>query len=83
MEAIRTIQQAIDGEIHLHLPRAFWGQQVEVIVLTTGTPEGQPAKRAKNSLRGALKSYANPSLIPLEEGAWVADVSDPHQGSSS
>ncbi len=76
MEAIRTIQQAIDGEIHLQLPRAFWGQQVEVIVLTTASQEDQPAKRAKNSLRGALKAHANPKLIPLEVAAWVADVGD-------
>ncbi len=48
MEAIRTIQQAIHGEIHLQLPRAFWGQQVEVIVLTTASSENHPIKRAKN-----------------------------------
>ncbi len=76
MEAIRTIQQAIDGEIHLQLPRAFWGQQVEVIVLTTASPDDQPAKRAKNSLRGVLNAHANPKLIPLEAAAWVADVGD-------
>ena len=28
MEAIRNIQTVINGEIHLHLPRQFWGTKL-------------------------------------------------------
>ncbi|MEY2341697.1 hypothetical protein AB4090_06265 [Acidithiobacillus sp. IBUN Pt1247-S3] len=77
MEAIRTIQNVANGEIHLQLPRAFWGQQVEVIVLATPSPVQKTAKPAQKSLRGALKAHANPNLIPLESGAWAAEVRDP------
>ncbi|MBN6739916.1 hypothetical protein JKG47_05080 [Acidithiobacillus sp. MC6.1] len=77
MEAIRTIQNVTKGEIHLQLPRAFWGQQVEIIVLATPSPEEKTANPVKKSLRGALKAHANPDLIPLEAAAWVAEVGDP------
>lgn len=39
MEAIRTIQNVIDGEIHLQLPESFWGKEVEIIVLPADTTE--------------------------------------------
>lgn len=35
MEAIRSIQTVKNGEIHLQLPKQFWGQEVEIIVLTS------------------------------------------------
>jgi len=34
----------------------------------------QPQKSAK----GILREYANPALIPLEEGAWERAVSEKH-----
>lgn len=77
MEAIRTIQNAANGEIHLQLPRAFWGQQVEIIVLFSPSQEERMVSPVKKSLRGALKAHANPDLIPQEAAAWAAEVGDP------
>jgi len=41
VEAIRSIQTVANGEIHLQLPKQFWGQEVEIIVL----PSPQQAKK--------------------------------------
>ncbi len=38
MEAIRTVQTVKNGEVHLLLPRQFWGREVEVIVLPAPVP---------------------------------------------
>ena len=77
MEAIRTIQNVEHGEVRIQLPKAFWGQQVEIIVLGTPSPEEHTANPVKKSLRGALKAHANLGLIPLEAAAWVTEVGDP------
>lgn len=37
MEAIRRIQTVQNGEVHLQLPKQYWGQVVEIIVLRKGT----------------------------------------------
>lgn len=34
MEAIRTIQTVENGGVYLQLPKQFWGQAVEIIVLS-------------------------------------------------
>lgn len=75
MEAIRNIQTVINGEIHLHLPRQFWGQEVEIIVLPAAQ-SGPQTPTARKSLRGCLKLYAKPELIPQEQDAWQSAVSD-------
>lgn len=72
MQAIRKIQTVIQGEIHLELPEIFWGQEVEIIVLAVQQAE-QPAL-AKQSLRGALRHYANPDLMAREQGVWLQSV---------
>jgi hypothetical protein len=78
MEAIRTIQTVTNGEVHLLLPRQFWGREVEVIVLPAPVPAPQsPAD--KKGLRGCLKSYAKPGLIEQEQDAWLAAVGDKHE----
>jgi len=33
MEAIREIQTVKNGEVQFQLPKQFWGQEVEIIVL--------------------------------------------------
>ena len=54
MEAIRNIQTVNNGEIRLHLPKQFWGREVEIIVLSAPLSSTQ-APTAKKSLRGCLK----------------------------
>jgi hypothetical protein len=73
MEAIRKIQTVKEGLVQFHLPKQFWGQKVEIIVLFT-----PPQKRQKKSLRGCLHSYANPSLMAYEGEAWQNAVREKH-----
>ena len=75
MEAIRRIQTVENGQINIQLPRQFWGQEVEVIVLPTSP--NTPAR--KKSLRGCLKKYANPDLTAREKDAWLATVSGQYE----
>ncbi len=74
MEAIRNIQTVKNGEVHLQLPKQFWGQEVEVIVLAMHQPAPPPLN--KKSLRGALKQYANPALMDKEQSAWLDSVGE-------
>jgi hypothetical protein len=75
MQAIRKIQTVENGELRVQLPPQFWGQQVEIIVLSTPQQEQEGHPR-KPSLRGCLHHYANPSLISREHKAWQDAVSD-------
>jgi hypothetical protein len=74
MKALRTLKQVQNGQVHLHLPKQFRGQQVEIIVLSGAQQEGR--EEAGASLRGCLRQYANPSLAAQEEGAWGTAVED-------
>lgn len=76
MNALRTLKQVQNGQIHLHLPKQFWGQQVEIIVLSVAQHEGR--EEAGTSLRGCLRQYADPSLVAQEEGAWAAAAEEKH-----
>jgi hypothetical protein len=76
MKALRTLKQVQNGQVHLDLPKQFWGQQVEIIVLSVARQE--EGEEAGTSLRGCLRQYANPSLAVQEEGAWGAAVEDKH-----
>lgn len=78
MEAIRKIQTVENGEVHLQLPRQFWGQEVEIIVLPAPRQVMQPVMR-KKSLRGCLKRYANPDLMAQEQDAWQAAAGEKHE----
>jgi len=75
MEVIRSIQTVENGEIYLQLPKQFWGQEVEIIVLSAPQQTPQPISR-KRSLRGCLKRYAKPDLIAQEQDAWQTVVSE-------
>lgn len=77
MEAIRRIQTVENGEIHLQLPKQFWGQEVEIIVLTSPQQTVQPIR--KKSLRGCLKHYAKPDLMAQEQDVWQTVVSEKHE----
>jgi len=74
MEAIREIQVVEEGQIRVHLPEQFWGQRVEVIVISD--PQHQSVPLKKRSLRGCLHQYANPALITRENEAWQDAVSE-------
>ncbi|MBJ7899710.1 MAG: hypothetical protein GC158_07285 [Cyanobacteria bacterium RI_101] len=75
MEAIRSVQIVENGEVHLQLPQQFWGQEVEIIVLSLPRQSSEPVT-AKRSLRRCLKQYANPALIPQEEEVWSRSAVD-------
>lgn len=77
MEAIRSIQTVANGEIHLQLPKQFWGQEVEIIVLSSPKQAMPPIAR-KKSLRGSLKRYANPALMEQEQDVWQASAGEKH-----
>lgn len=79
MEAVRTIQHVTGGEIHLTLPKSFWGKQVEIIVLATNNQADQSPAKGKKSLRGVLGHYAKPERMADESNAWLASVSDHHE----
>ena len=78
MEAIRKIQTVENGEIHLRLPKQFWGREVEIIVLSA-PPFTTPASTSKKNLRGCLKSYAKPELIAQEQEVWQMAVSEKYE----
>lgn len=78
MEAIRALQQVENGRIQLALPEPFWNQAVEIIVLKTASPDNASPVASRRSVRGALKHYARPSLIPLESLAWAQAASEQH-----
>jgi len=78
MEAIRRIQIVQNGEVHFQLPKQFWGQEVEIIVLPAPA-QTMRLVMPKKSLRGCLKHYAKPELIAQEQGAWQAAASEKHE----
>jgi hypothetical protein len=57
------------------LPEAFWGKEVEIIILATARDE-TPVAKGRNSLRGALGQYAHPERMAREHAAWSDAVSD-------
>jgi hypothetical protein len=75
MQAIREIRHVESGRIMLDLPKTFWGQQVEVIILVL-QEETPPQKK---SLRGCLQRYANPALIQQEQDAWQEAVREQYE----
>ena len=75
MEAIRTVQTVENGQVCLQLPEQFWGQEVEIIVLST-QPDTSAWASSGQSLRGSLKQYAKPELMSQEPSAWLMAVSE-------
>lgn len=75
MEALRETQTVKGGQVLVHLPRRFWGKQVEIIVLPT---QQEPQTTRKKSLRGCLHQFANSSLISRESEAWQEAVRNKH-----
>lgn len=51
-------------------------EQLDAIaVILSGMVRTAPPKKAAD-VKGALRKYANPALIPLEKGAWERDVAE-------
>lgn len=77
MLAVRKIVEGEKLMTIMDLPKEMQRGQVEVIVLPVSTHVDN-AKSQVNSMRGFLSAYANPDLIPLEEGAWERHVVEKH-----
>ena len=67
MNALRQIRRIDTTHITLELPQAFYGQEVEIIIL----PLQNDALLPQKSMYGCAQQYANPALIPLEDEAWA------------
>jgi len=78
VEAIRSIQTVANGEIHLQLPKQFWGTRSRNHCPPV-TATGQKNVTTKKSLRGSLKHYAKPDLIAQEQNAWQMMVSEQYE----
>ncbi len=50
-----------------------------LITLLRGTPKKRPAYGAKTVARGALKRYADKTLVEMEKSAWPAFVREKHE----
>lgn len=72
------VRKIVSGEklmTIIDLPKELQKGQVEVIVLPVSLQENKNKLQTK-SMRGVLKEYANPDLIPFEEGAWERKVAE-------
>jgi len=94
MEFIRKIIDSSTLASILDLPSSFQHVQVEVIVLPVDEKKfglkasssvydsGVSLNDVKHTAYGRLKAYANPSLIPEEEGAWERAVAEKYNYSN-
>lgn len=77
MEATRAVVDAERLANIIDLPESLKKRKVEVIVLPVGDDAtAQPGK----SMKGYLKTYANPDLIGQEKKAWEKAVAEKHAG---
>ena len=71
MEALRLTMNSARLETIIDLPAAFYGREVDVIVLPKSQESNdQPHNSKRGSTMGCFQEYANPALRELEEGAW-------------
>jgi hypothetical protein len=59
-----------------NLPAGLRNRSVEVIILPIDVKKEE--KQRRKSLKGSLRQYANPELIPLEKDAWARAVEEKH-----
>ena len=81
MEFVRQIVDSNTLKQVLTLPPSLHDSQVEIIVLPLDNHEAgltapSSSRPVNHSSYGRLKAYANPSLIPEEEGAWEKAVAE-------
>ena len=71
------------NHIGYDLPRGFSSGKVEIIIFPVEKDNNlSPEKKyRKTSIRGALKKYANPSLVQMEEKAWSEASQDKYANS--
>ena len=53
------------------LPLSLRNKKVDVIILPAVSHAAPKKASSSGSVYGSLKRYANPALIPQEEGAWA------------
>ncbi len=73
MQAIRDIVDVKSNKITYELPSRFSGKRVELIVLPVDDKPEEKVEELRHagvSLRGKLKSFANPALREAETMAW-------------
>ncbi len=75
MEAIKTTHTVRNGQVNLQLPKQFWNQQVEIIILTKSEKK-VIREYNKKSLRGYLQQHADPTRIVYEKKAWHDAISE-------
>ncbi|MDR3365067.1 MAG: hypothetical protein LBS91_09040 [Clostridiales Family XIII bacterium] len=77
MEAIRKIidSEAIAGAVAL--PGSLRHKKVEILVFPVS--EDSRNVHEKRSVFGALKKYANPSLIEQESAAWATAAASEYE----
>ncbi|MBF0242815.1 MAG: hypothetical protein HQK64_10130 [Desulfamplus sp.] len=75
-QAIREIRTVDNGQITLNLPQTFWGQEVEIIILTVNSQKHDKQTLNKKNLQGCLNKYAKPELIETEKNAWFDSIKD-------
>ena len=90
MEFVRRIVDSSTLTSIIDLPSSFQDVQVEVIVLPVDNKKNRSkaassvsgsdvsVKTVKHTAYGRLKAYANPSLVPEEEGVWEEAVAEKH-----
>ncbi len=82
MNAIRDIITVQSGGISYKLPVEFSGRKVELIVLAIdeqGSDRDAGKRQSLVSLRGALKTFANSSLVDSENKAWKISAGIKHE----
>ncbi len=58
------------------LPVSLRNRKVEVIILPSNAVRKENPRR--KSLKGSLRHYANPALIPMEKDAWAMAAEEKH-----
>ena len=76
------LRQRVDSNMLggiFNLPYSLRNKPVEVIILPAEEPKSPGEK--SGTAYGCLKKYANPELIPQEEGAWGRAMVEKYAGS--
>jgi len=82
MEYIREVVDSEKLSEIFDLPFSLRGREVEVTILPVlPLKEKRNKKKNDDSVFGRLHKYANPALIPLEEGAWERAVVEKYANS--
>ncbi len=77
---IRDIIEPKDSVITIHIPKEYIGKKIEYIVFPLESEKNVDKKGNEfKSLKGALKQYADPSKMELENKAWKLYIKERYQ----